>query len=116
MPRNKVRTVLIGIDGATYDLIEPLVEEGVMPEFGALMARGARAKLTSTLHPLTPPAWATIMTGRMPGNHGVFDFIRVDRESENPSRARPRTASTRSCRTMERPPAPSIGASRSCAS
>jgi len=39
------------------------------------MRRGVRAGLQSTAHPLTPPAWTTLMTGRTPGNHGVFDFI-----------------------------------------
>ncbi len=77
-------TVLIGLDGATYDLLDPLVAEGVMPRLGALMDEGARTILKSTIHPLTPPAWATLMTGRSPGNHGVFDFIRVDRTGETP--------------------------------
>lgn len=80
-----IRTVLIGLDGATYDLLDQLVEEGVMPVLGRLMAEGARGILKSTIHPLTPPAWATLMTGRSPGNHGVFDFIRVDRDGDKPS-------------------------------
>jgi len=46
-----------------------------MPCVGALMAEGVRAGLMSTPHPLTPPAWTTVMTGRTPGNHGIFDFI-----------------------------------------
>lgn len=79
------KVLLIGLDGATYDLVDQLVEEGVMPEFGRLMDGGARAILRSTMHPLTPPAWATVMTGRTPGNHGIFDFIRIDREAEVPS-------------------------------
>lgn len=78
------KTVLIGLDGATFDLIDPLVAEGVMPRLGRVMREGARAVLRSTIHPLTPPAWATLMTGRSPGNHGVFDFIRVDTSGATP--------------------------------
>lgn len=85
MADTKVMTLLIGLDGATYDLVDPLVEEGVMPNLGRLMEAGARGILRSTIHPLTPPAWATLMTGRMPGNHGIFDFIRVEHESGTPS-------------------------------
>jgi len=69
------QTFLLGIDGATFSLLDSLVSDGHMPCFGGLMRRGVRAGLQSTAHPLTPPAWTTLMTGRTPGNHGVFDFI-----------------------------------------
>lgn len=85
MSQTKIQTVIIGLDGATYDMLDHLVAEGVMPNLGRIMAEGARGILASTIHPLTPPAWATLMTGRSPGNHGVFDFIRVDREGSKPS-------------------------------
>jgi len=76
--------LLLGLDGATYDLLDQLVDEGVMPNLGRIMAEGARGVLRSTIHPLTPPAWTTMVTGRSPGNHGVFDFIRVDRSGTTP--------------------------------
>jgi predicted AlkP superfamily phosphohydrolase/phosphomutase len=79
------KTVLIGLDGATFILLDPLIAEGVMPTLGELISRGARAPLRSTIHPLTPPAWTALMTGRTPGNHGVFDFIRLDRNADTPS-------------------------------
>ncbi|SMX34726.1 alkaline phosphatase family protein [Actibacterium lipolyticum] len=85
MGDSKIRTLLIGLDGATYDLLDQLVEEGVMPNLGKIMEEGARGILKSTIHPLTPPAWTTMTTGRTPGNHGVFDFIRVDRDGAKPS-------------------------------
>lgn len=85
MAGHKVRTLLIGLDGATFTLLDTLVAEGVMPVLGRVMETGARAVLRSTIHPLTPPAWTTMTTGRSPGHHGVFDFIRVDREGDRPS-------------------------------
>lgn len=78
-------TVLIGLDGATFDIIEPLIGAGLMPSLGGLVEGGARAILRSTIHPLTPPAWTTMTTGRPPGAHGVFDFIRIDRTGPQPS-------------------------------
>ena len=69
------RTLLIGLDGAPFSLLDSLVELGVMPFLGELARQSARANLRSTPHPLTPPAWTSITTGRSPGNHGVFDFI-----------------------------------------
>ena len=68
-------TLLIGLDGATYTILDPLMENGTMPFLRKFVMGGARAKLMSTPHPLTPPAWISLETGRTPGNHGVFDFI-----------------------------------------
>src|SRR5260370_2316904 len=72
------RTLLIGLDGATFSILDPLVVQGAMPFLRDLLARGAGTKLTSVVPPLTPPAWTSLMTGRSPGNHGIFDFMRFE--------------------------------------
>jgi predicted AlkP superfamily phosphohydrolase/phosphomutase len=69
------RALLIGLDGGTFSILDPLMEDGVMPFLKQLTATGARAELRSVIPPLTPPAWTSIMTGRSPGNHGVVDFF-----------------------------------------
>ena len=74
----KKQTILIGIDGATFSILDPLMDEGVMPFLKQFIASGARAELRSVIPPLTPPAWTSLMTGRSPGQHGVFDFFRKD--------------------------------------
>jgi len=71
------RTLLIGLDGATFTVLDALIADGVMPFLGELIARGARARLLSTPNPLTPPAWTSAVTGRTPGHHGIFDFVRA---------------------------------------
>jgi predicted AlkP superfamily phosphohydrolase/phosphomutase len=70
------RVLVIGIDGATFDLIRPWAEAGDLPNLARLMAEGAHGPLESTLPPVTSPAWPTFATGVNPGKHGVFDFIR----------------------------------------
>ena len=77
------RTMLIGLDGATFTVLEPLMdgscEEGViMPFLASVVENGYSATLKSTNHPLTPPAWTTVCTGRTPGHHGVYDFVRFE--------------------------------------
>lgn len=72
------RTLLIGLDGATFTVMDPLFAEGAMPFLKELIARGVRGQLLSTPNPLTPPAWTSLMTGRTPGNHGILDFIRAE--------------------------------------
>src|SRR5262245_32061280 len=49
-----------------------------MPCLRRIMEKGVRAPLMSTPNPLTPPAWVSLMTGRSPGAHGVFDFLRAE--------------------------------------
>jgi predicted AlkP superfamily phosphohydrolase/phosphomutase len=73
-----IRTLLIGLDGATFSVLDPLMHQGVMPFLQSFFAGGVRAGLRTIVPPLTPPAWTSLMTGRTPGNHGVFDFFRMD--------------------------------------
>jgi len=70
------RVLVIGIDGGTLDLLRPWAEEGHLPSLARLMDEGAWGTLESTLPPVTSPAWPTFATGKNPGKHGVFDFIR----------------------------------------
>lgn len=68
------KVLVIGLDGATFDLINPWVEEGHLPNIGRLMSEGTWGPLESTIHPLTPTAWTTFLTGKNPGKHGIYDF------------------------------------------
>jgi predicted AlkP superfamily phosphohydrolase/phosphomutase len=77
--------VLIGLDGATFTVLDPLARDGTMPFLAEFMRTGARGILHSTPHPLTPAAWTTVTTGRTPGNHGVYDFVRVSHDGGVPS-------------------------------
>lgn len=72
------KTVFIGLDGATYSVLDSLMEEGVMPFLKEFSSNGSRAVLDSTSNPLTPPAWISLVTGKGPGSHGVFDFLRPE--------------------------------------
>jgi predicted AlkP superfamily phosphohydrolase/phosphomutase len=77
------RTLFIGMDGATFTVLDELthgIDGGppVMPFLAGMIQKGVRAGLRSTPNPLTPPAWVSLMTGRTPGHHGVFDFIRAE--------------------------------------
>jgi predicted AlkP superfamily phosphohydrolase/phosphomutase len=71
-------TLLIGVDGATFTVLDPYMERGVMPFVRNLVERGTRASLRSVMPPLTPPAWTSLVTGKRPGQHGVFDFFQKE--------------------------------------
>ncbi len=68
------KVLVIGLDGATFDIIHPWVDEGHLPNIGRLMQEGTWGPLRSTIHPLTPTAWTTFVTGKDPGKHGIYDF------------------------------------------
>ena len=69
------KVFVIGLDGATFDIIRPLVREGKLPTIENLMHKGVHGNLRSTIPPATLPAWPSFMTGKNPGKHGVFDFM-----------------------------------------
>jgi predicted AlkP superfamily phosphohydrolase/phosphomutase len=69
------KVLIIGLDGATFDLIGPWAEAGCLPGLARLMRGGVHGRLQSTLPPVTSPAWPSFLTGKNPGKHGVFDFI-----------------------------------------
>lgn len=69
------KIVLIGLDGATFTVLDPLMAQGVMPHLKRIVEAGVRAELRTIVPALTPPAWTSLMTGRRPGHHGVFDFF-----------------------------------------
>lgn len=74
-PEKDPRLVLIGVDGGTWSLIDPLLEAGELPNLAALAERGVTADLEADVEPLISPAiWTSIATGRRPEVHGVTTF------------------------------------------
>ena len=69
------RVLAIGLDGATLDVLIPLMESGHLPNLSELCSRGSWGRLRSTVPPLTAPAWSSFATGVNPGKHGVFQFF-----------------------------------------
>lgn len=70
------KVMVIGLDGATFDLIDPWMQKGRLPHIAGLIRQGVRGTLKSTIHPASPPAWSSFMTGKNPGKHGIFQFMR----------------------------------------
>src|SRR5918911_5639420 len=73
------KVICIGLDGATFDVIDPLVRRGRLPTLSGLLSAGTRAELRSTVPALSAPAWVSFMTGMNPGRHGVFHFRTMTR-------------------------------------
>lgn len=63
---------MIGLDGATFDVIDPLVAQGRLPNLARLMREGSRAPLDSSVFPNSFPGWTCAATGVNEGKHGIF--------------------------------------------
>lgn len=68
------KTIVIGLDGATFDLLKPWSEAGYLTHFRRLLQEGAHGILKSTVPSTTLPAWTSFATGKNPGKHGCYDF------------------------------------------
>ena len=70
--------LLIGLDGMTWKVIKPWIDEGYLPTFGRLMENGSWGILESTIPSLSSPAIPSFFTGKNPAKLGFFDFVKPD--------------------------------------
>jgi predicted AlkP superfamily phosphohydrolase/phosphomutase len=70
-----MKVLVIGLDGATFDLLGPWIEAGELPNLQRLMRQGAWGKLRTTLPPISSSSWSSFVTGVNPGKHGLVDFV-----------------------------------------
>jgi predicted AlkP superfamily phosphohydrolase/phosphomutase len=69
------RLLVVGWDGATWRTLDPMLARGELPNLAKLIARGSSARLESTAVPISSAAWVGAVTGRTPGETGVYGFF-----------------------------------------
>ena len=89
-----LKVLLVGIDGATFSVIDPLVGAGELPTLAGMMREGARAPLQSDRPMRSPALWTTVATGRTREEHGIVHFTEEDEESGQPVLANSRMRRT----------------------
>jgi tetratricopeptide (TPR) repeat protein len=93
----KRKVLLIGWDAADWEIITPLLEEGLMPSLDGLINRGVMGNL-ATLQPiLSPMLWNSVATGKFADKHGIHGFIEPDPKNGG---ARPYTSTSRQCKAL----------------
>jgi predicted AlkP superfamily phosphohydrolase/phosphomutase len=78
-----MRVFVLGLDGATWDVLEPLIQDGRLPNLARLRKQGAWGSLRSVFPPLSPVAWTGVMTGKNSGKHGIFEFVNYKHDPLN---------------------------------
>lgn len=72
------RVLLIGLDGADWRVMDPLLAQGKLPNLERLLAAGVRVRLKTVDPVLSPVVWTTAATGFLPSEHGILDFLVTD--------------------------------------
>ncbi|MCI0398272.1 MAG: alkaline phosphatase family protein [Chloroflexi bacterium] len=82
------KLLVVGLDGATLDLLLPWARAGLLPTFDRFLRQGCHGRLRSAPNTDTAPAWATFATGLNPANHGLFNELgwSADRRTLQPVR------------------------------
>ncbi|TWT86648.1 tetratricopeptide repeat protein [Pseudobythopirellula maris] len=91
------RVLLVGWDAADWQMIHPLIEQGLMPTLAGMMERGAWGNLAATRPILSPMLWNTIGTGKRPAEHGVLGFTEPTPEGDS---VRPVSSTSRKCKAL----------------
>jgi predicted AlkP superfamily phosphohydrolase/phosphomutase len=69
------KLLVVGWDGATFEMIDPLLAQGRLPNVAKMIARGSQARCASTIVPISSAAWVGAVTGKTPGENGVYSFF-----------------------------------------
>ena len=80
--RNETKVIVIGLDGATWDLIKLWADKGVLSTLKYLMTNGSFGISESIVPHYTFPNWKCISTGKNPGKLGVYSWMKVDFRKE----------------------------------
>ena len=84
-PRVDQRLIILGFDGMDPVLARQWMDDGSLPNFRKLAAKGEFHPLPTSNPPQSPVAWSDFATGTGPGEHGIYDFLRRDRDTLLPA-------------------------------
>ncbi|HEX6862222.1 MAG TPA: alkaline phosphatase family protein, partial [Thermoanaerobaculia bacterium] len=73
-----LKVALVGLDGADWQVLRPMIGKGELPAFAGMMKNGSTASLATFPDSNSAVIWTSIYTGALPGRHGVLDFFRIE--------------------------------------
>lgn len=82
MKQPSPRVLLIGWDAADWKVLNPLIDQGLMPNLERLIDGGVMGRMATLDPPLSPTLWTSIATGKRPYKHGIHGFAEPDPSGE----------------------------------
>src|SRR3990172_6342287 len=80
--KSSPKVVVLGLDGVPYSLLMEYMSRGIMPQLSGLCSsHGRLMSMISSLPEISSVAWSSFITGKNPGQHGIFGFMEIDRQS-----------------------------------
>ena len=73
-----VQVVFVGLDGADWRVLDPMMAAGELPAFRGLVKQGVKASLATLPDANSAVIWATMFSGAVREKHGVEDFYRIE--------------------------------------
>ncbi len=75
------RIIIVGLDGVPFGLLKELSDKGVMPHTKEIISSGIFRRMQSSVPEVSSVAWSSIITGKNPGEHGIFGFTDLSSNS-----------------------------------
>lgn len=91
-------SILFGLDAASWKVMIPLIREGYLPVMERLCLDGAAGPLQTLDPTVSVVIWTTIATGKLPENHGIFNWTRRGQDGEAGQLAI--TSNMRTCKAL----------------
>ncbi len=81
-PRDtQTKVLLLGLDGASWNVMRPMLDRGALPNLARVVEQGVSGPMASDLPCLSIVLWTSVVTGKTPAEHGIRDWSYVDPES-----------------------------------
>lgn len=91
------RVLLVGWDAADWQMINPLMDAGEMPNMKRFVDEGVSGNVATLQPALSPMLWTSIVSGKTADKHGVLGFAEADGTT---GRVRPVTSTGRTCKAL----------------
>jgi predicted AlkP superfamily phosphohydrolase/phosphomutase len=73
--QDKTKIVILGLDGATWNVISPLMKQGKLPNFKRLIKGGVSGRLRTVRPIYSPLIWTSMLTGKTKEKHGITGYL-----------------------------------------